>query len=58
METIDIRIEEDITPQKMIKRCLKKGMLDFLYMLNKLSGNKKRQKNKNNWKINIKKSVQ
>ena len=50
---VAIKIEEDITFEKMIKKGLKKDMIDFLQMLNKLSSNKKRQINKNKHKISM-----
>ncbi len=46
MEIIVIRVEKDITPQKMIKKGLKEDMTNFLQTLNKLSGKKKGQINK------------
>ena len=47
MKTAVVRIEKDITPQKIIKRGLTENMTDFLLVLNKLSSKKRRQINKN-----------
>ena len=52
-KTAVIRIEKDITPQKIIKRGSKKDMNDFLEMSNKLFSKKKRQINKSKRKISI-----
>ena len=52
-----VRIEKNITLQKMIKKGLKKNMINFLQMSNKLFSKKKRQINKNKKKISIKKSI-
>ena len=41
-ETVDVRIEKDITPQNIIKRGLKKNMTNFLQTPNKFSSKKKR----------------
>ena len=48
-----VRIIKDITPQKIIKRGLKKDKTKFLQTLNKLSSKKKRQINKNKQKTSI-----
>ena len=48
-----VRIEKDITSQKMIKKGSKKNMTDFLQTSNKLSSKKKRQINKGRWKMSI-----
>ena len=53
IETIAIRIKEDIIPQKIIKRDSKKDMTDFLQILNKLFSKKKKQKNKSKQKASI-----
>ena len=45
-ETAAVRIKEDITPRKMIKRCSKEDMTNFLQTPNKLSSKKERQINK------------
>ena len=55
-ETAAITIEEDITPQKMIKRGSKEDMTDFLQTLNKLSSKKRRQINKSKRKASIEES--
>ena len=55
-ETAAVMIEEDITPQKMIKRGSKKDITDFLQTLNKLSSKKKRQINKSKQKASIRKT--
>ncbi len=45
-ETAIVRIEEAITPPKMIKRGSKEDMTDFLQTPDKLSSKKRRQINK------------
>ena len=52
-KTIVIRIEKNITSQKMIKKGSKEDMTNFLQIPNKLSGKKKRQINKRKQKTNI-----
>ena len=52
-ETAVIQIEKDITLRKMIKRGLKQDITDFLQMSNKLFSKKRKQINKNKWKIDI-----
>ena len=52
-ETAAVRIEEDITPRKMIKRGSKEDITDFLQTPNKLSSKKKRQINKSKRKASI-----
>ena len=42
IEIVAIKIEEDITPQKMTKKGLKKNIPDFLQTPNKLSSKKKK----------------
>lgn len=42
METKIVKIEEDIIPQKMIKRGLKEDITDFLQAPNKLFNKKRR----------------
>ena len=46
VETVVIKIEKDITPQKIIKRGLKEDMTNFLQTPNKLFSKKRRQINK------------
>ena len=46
-EIASVRIEEDITAQKMIEKGSKKERTDFLQMPKKLSSKKRRQINKN-----------
>ena len=55
-ETAAVTIEEDITPQKMIKRGSKEDMTDFLQTPNKLFSKKRRQINKSKRKANIEES--
>ena len=55
-KTATITIEEDITPQKIIKKGLKEDMTDFLQTPNKLSSKKRRQINKSKKKANIEES--
>ena len=52
-ETAAVRIEEDITARKMIKRGSKEDMTDFLQTPNKLSSKKRRQINKSMRKTSI-----
>ena len=56
IKTVTIIIEEDITPQKIIKRGSKKDMTDFLQTPNKLSSKKRRQINKSKKKASIEES--
>ncbi len=53
MEIAVVRIEEAITPQKMIKKVSKEDMTDFLQTPDKLSSKKKRQINKSKRKASI-----
>ena len=53
MEIAVVRIEKNITPQKIIKRDSKKDMTDFLQALNKLFSKKRRQINKSKRKTGI-----
>ena len=53
MKTAAVRIEKDITLQKMIKKGSKEDMTDFLQMPNKLSGKKRRQINKSKRKTSL-----
>ena len=55
-ETAAVTIEEDITPQKIIKRGSKEDMTDFLQTPNKLSSKKRRQINKSKRKVSIRES--
>ena len=48
-----VRIENDISPQKMIKKGLKEDITDFLQTPNKLSSKKRRQINKSKRKTSI-----
>ena len=52
-ETAAVRIEEDITARKIIKKGSKEDMTDFLQTPNKLSSKKRRQINKSMRKISI-----
>ena len=52
-KTAAVRIEEDITARKMIKRGSKEDMTDFLQTPNKLSSKKRRQINKSMRKTSI-----
>ena len=51
MKIAVITIEENITFQKMIKKSLKEDMTNFLQMPNKFSSKKRKQINKNKWKV-------
>lgn len=53
IETITIRIEKNITFQKIIKKDPKKNMTDFLQIPNKSSNKKRREINKSKWKTSI-----
>lgn len=53
IETATVRIEKDITPQKMIKRGSKEEITDFLQMINKLSSKKRKQINKSKRKASL-----
>ena len=52
-EIAAIKIKEDITPQKMIKKGSKEDITDFLQISNKLSSKKRRQINKSKQKASI-----
>ena len=52
-ESAVIKIEKDITPWKIIKRGLKKDMIDFLQTPNKLFSKKRRQINKSKRRTSI-----
>ena len=52
-ETAVVRIEKDITLQKIIKRGSKEDITDFLQTLNKLSSKKRKQINKSKRNMSI-----
>ena len=55
-EIAAVRIEKNITPQKMMKRRSKKDMTNFLQTPNKLFSKKRRQINKNKRKASLEKT--
>lgn len=56
IEIAVIKIEKDITLQKIIKKGSIKNITNFLQISNKLSNKKRKQINKSKQKANIKKT--